>query len=136
MDSRRPKSEQGEVATPYNVNYQGQLTYITPNGIYTGMVTTGQIVVTGSVGQPDETLDTRLVTINNGVINLSATVSNHETRVTTIEAGQASFVKFDDLGTPDGTYINGGNIKTGKIQSVSGASYFDLNQWTNQVKQC
>lgn len=127
-----PKSEQGEVATPYNVNYQGQLTYITPNGIYTGMMTTGQIVVTGSVASPDETLDTRLVTINNGVINLSATVNNHETRVTTIEAGQASFVKFDDLGTPGGTYINGGNIKTGKIQSVSGASYFDLTN--GQIK--
>jgi hypothetical protein len=127
-----PKSEQGEVATPYNVNYQGQLSYITPNGAYFGMVTTEQIVVSGSIAQPDETLDTRLVTINNGVINLSATVSNHETRVTTIEAGQASFVKFDDLGTPDGTYINGGNIKTGKIQSVSGASYFDLTN--GQIK--
>lgn len=127
-----PKSEQGEVATPYNVNYQGQLSYITPNGAYFGMVTTEQIVVTGSIASPDETLDTRLVTINNGVINLSATVGNHETRVTTIEAGQASFVKFDDLGTPDGTYINGGNIKTGKIQSVSGASYFDLTN--GQIK--
>lgn len=77
-----PKSEQGQVATPYNVNYQGQLTYITPNGIYTGMMTTGQIVVTGSVGNPDETLDTRLVTINNGVINLSSTLSAKTTKIT------------------------------------------------------
>lgn len=121
-----PKSEQGESATPYNVNYAGQLSYITPNGIYTGMMTTGQIVVTGSVGNPDETLDTRLVTINNGVINLTATSNNHGTRITSIEAGQASFVKLDDLGTPDGTYINAGNIKTGKIESVDGSSYFDL----------
>lgn len=127
-----PKSEEGQSATPYNVNYAGQLTYITPNGVYTGMVTANQIVVTGSIAQPDETLETRLVTINNNAINLSSTVNNHETRVTTIEAGQASFVKFDDLGTPNGTYINGGNIKTGKIQSVSGASYFDLTN--GQIK--
>ena len=52
-----PKSEEGQSATPYNVNYAGQLTYITPNGIYTGMVTANQIVVTGSIAQPDETLD-------------------------------------------------------------------------------
>lgn len=83
-----PKSEEGQTATPYNVNYAGQLTYITPNGIYTGMVTANQIVVTGSTAQPDETLETRLVTINNNAINLSATVSGQGSRLTLIEAGQ------------------------------------------------
>ena len=77
-----PKSEQGETATPYNMNYQGQLSYITPNGAYFGMVTTEQIVVSGSISQPDETLDTRLVTINNGVINLSSTLSAKTTKIT------------------------------------------------------
>ena len=76
-----PKSEEGQSATPYNVNYAGQLT-ITPNGVYTGMVTANQIVVTGSIAQPDETLETRLVTINNGVINLSSTLSAKTTKIT------------------------------------------------------
>ena len=76
------KTEQGQSATPYNVNYQGQLSYITPNGAYFGMVTANQIVVTGSIAQPDETLDTRLVTINNGVINLSSTLSAKTTKIT------------------------------------------------------
>lgn len=76
------KTEQGEVATPYNVNYQGQVSHLTPNGLYTGMVTANQIVVTGSIAQPDETLETRLVTINNGVINLSSTLSAKTTKIT------------------------------------------------------
>ncbi len=77
-----PKSEEGQTATPYNVNYAGPLTHITPNGLYTGMVTANQIVVTGSIAQPDETLETRLVTINNGVINLSSTLSAKTTKLT------------------------------------------------------
>ncbi len=121
-----PKSEQGETATPFNVNYQGQLSFMTPTGLYTGFIRANQILVTGSPSQPGEQLEQRLVTINQNVVNLSASVSGQNSRITNMEAGQASFVKFDDLGTPDGTYINGGNIKTGKIQSVSGASYFDL----------
>lgn len=90
-----PKSEQGEIATPYNVNYAGQMTYITPNGVYTGFVAAHQIVVSGTAANPDETLETRLVTINQNAINVSATVSTldgavsgHSTRLTTIEAGQ------------------------------------------------
>lgn len=117
-----PKSEQGQVATPYNVNYAGQLTYITPNGIYTGMMTTGQIVVTGSVGDPSETLDTRLVTINNGVINLTATVgslagdvSDHETRVTTIEAGQITLTSRVGAVEPKVTKITSAGVYTGEV---------------------
>ena len=92
-----PKTESGEDATPYET-FETRLTKI----------------------------DDKTITLSAAIDDLSNNVSNHELRVTTIEAGQASFVKFDDLGTLDGTYINGGNIKTGKIQSVSGASYFDL----------
>ena len=143
-----PKSEQGEVATPYNVNYQGQLTYITPNGIYTGMMTTGQIVVTGSVGQPSETLDTRLVTINNGVINLSSTLSAKTTKITNegvytgevradqITVGQIQGPQLADGSVSDVKITSGlsaTKITAGKLQSVDGKTYFDL---TNaEIKQ-
>lgn len=120
-----PKSEQGEVATPYNVNYQGQLTYITPNGIYTGMVTANQIVVTGSAGQPDETLDTRLVTINSNAINLSSMVSglslsvgDQETRLTTIEAGQITLTSTVNGIAPKVTKITSAGIYTGTIAAT------------------
>lgn len=143
-----PKTEQGEVATPYNVNYQGQLTYITPNGIYTGMMTTGQIVVTGSVSSPDETLDTRLVTINNGVINLSSTLSAKTTKITNegvytgevradqITVGQIQGPQLADGSVSDVKIASGlsaTKITTGKLQSVNGKTYFDL---TNaEIKQ-
>jgi hypothetical protein len=116
------KSEEGQSATPYNVNYAGQLTYITPNGIYTGMVTANQIVVTGSIAQPDETLETRLVTINNNAINLSSTigslssdVSNHESRVTAIEAGQITLSSRVGAVEPKVTKITSAGIYTGEV---------------------
>ena len=117
-----PKSEEGQTATPYNVNYAGQLTYITPNGVYTGMVTANQIVVTGSITQPDETLETRLVTINNNAINLSATVgslsgdvSDHESRVTTIEAGQITLSSRVGAVEPKVTKITSAGVYTGEV---------------------
>lgn len=143
-----PKSEFGESATPYNVNYQGQLTFITPTGVYTGMITTGQIVVTGSVANPDETLDTRLVTINNGVINLSSTLSAKTTKITNegvytgevradqITVGQIQGPQLADGSVSDVKIASGlsaGKITTGKLQSVDGKTYFDL---TNaEIKQ-
>ena len=117
-----PKSEYGESATPYTVNYTNQLTYITPTGIYTGMVTTGQIVVAGTVSNPDETLDTRLVTINSNAINLSSTVSglsssvgDQETRITTIEAGQITLTSTVNGISPKVTKITSAGIYTGTI---------------------
>ena len=120
------KVEEGQTATPYAINAAGQLTWISPNGIYTGTVTAQQVIVSPLSGSTEKDLESRLVTINSNAINLKATTDNNVSRLTTIEAGQASFVKFDDLGTPNGTYINGGNVKTGKIESVDGTSYFDL----------
>lgn len=120
-----PKSEYGEDATPYTVNYTNQLTYITPTGIYTGMVTTGQIVVVGSVESPSETLETRLVTINSNAINLSASVSglssdvgDQETRLTTIEAGQITLTSTVNGIAPKVTKITSAGIYTGTISAT------------------
>ena len=77
-----PKSEQGETATPFNVNYQGQLSFMTPTGLYTGFIRANQILVTGSPSQPGEQLEQRLVTINQNAINLSSTVSSKTTNIT------------------------------------------------------
>ena len=119
-----PKSEEGQSATPYNVNYAGQLTYITPNGIYTGMVTANQIVVTGSIAQPDETLETRLVTINNGVINLSSTLSAKTTKITNegvytgeVVASQitAGYISVDRLSAKS---ITGAKLADGTVDTL------------------
>lgn len=83
------KTEEGETATAYAVNAAGQLTWITANGIYTGTISTKQIILAGG-----ETLTERL---------------------TLISAGMATFVKEDDLGIPGKTVIDGRNIKTGTI---------------------
>ena len=127
-----PKSEEGQSATPYNVNYAGQLTYITPNGIYTGMVTANQIVVTGSIAQPDETLETRLVTINNGVINLSSTLSAKTTKITNegiytgeVVASQitAGYINVDRLESESitGAKLANATITNAKISDLHGS---------------
>ena len=127
-----PKSEEGQSATPYNVNYAGQLTYITPNGIYTGMVTANQIVVTGSIAQPDETLETRLVTINNGVINLSSTLSAKTTKITNegvytgeVVASQitAGYISVDRLESESitGAKLANATITNAKISDLHGS---------------
>lgn len=136
-----PKSEQGEIATPFNVNYAGQMTYITPTGVYTGFIATHQIVVSGTASNPDETLETRLVSINQNAINVSATVSaldgtvsGFDTRITTIEAGQITLsntltqktTKITSAGIYTGDVV-ATQVKTGKLQSTSGATYFNLD---------
>ena len=108
-----PKSEQGQVATPYNVNYQGQLTYITPNGIYTGMLTASQIVVTGTTASPTEDLEQRLVTINNNAINLTSTVNGVVTKTTLITSGGVY------TGEIVATQITSGSISADRIASLS-----------------
>lgn len=143
-----PKSEQGEIATPFNVNYAGQMTYITPNGVYTGFIAAHQIVVSGTASNPDETLETRLVTINQNAINVSATVnslsndvSNHESRVTTIEAGQITLtsavnskvgigvdykgVTIDAVNGFTSTATVGGKTIVTKANSVDGISIYN-----------
>ena len=108
-----PKSEQGEISTPYNVNYQGQLTYITPNGIYTGMMTASQIVVTGTTASPTEDLEQRLVTINNNAINLTSTVNGVVTKTTLITSGGVY------TGEIVATQITSGSISADRIASLS-----------------
>ena len=61
-----PKTEEGQTATPYAINAYGQLTYITPNGIYTGTITANQIVLASG----NENLSERLTTINANQIQL------------------------------------------------------------------
>jgi hypothetical protein len=72
------KSESGSICTDFTVNYSGQLTRITAGGIYTGTVTANQVVVSST-----DNLDDRLVTINNSIISLSSTTSNHSNSITT-----------------------------------------------------
>lgn len=113
-----PKSEEGQTATPYNTNYAGQLTFITPNGIYTGGITASQIVVAGTLASPSEALDERLVTINSNAINLSATTSAHGSRLTLIEAGQITIngsTTFDATANIPGARIDDGSIAVAKL---------------------
>lgn len=81
-----PKSEEGETATPYNTNYAGQLSYITPDGAYLGMLTTAQIVVAGTLGDPTESLYERLITINNNAITLTSGLGTVTAKTTLITA--------------------------------------------------
>ena len=115
-----PKTEEGQTATPYAVNTYGQMTYITPNGIYTGTLTANQIVLASG----DETLSDRLVTINSNQISLSqdlstaeSNISNVTSRVTTIEAGQITLTSRVDGVEPKVTKITSAGIYTGTIQA-------------------
>lgn len=83
-----PKSETGQTATPYNINYAGQLSKISPTGAYFGLLHANQILLTGTQADPGEMLDTRITTLNNNVLSMSATISGHGSRLTSIEAGQ------------------------------------------------
>jgi hypothetical protein len=115
-----PKTEEGQTATPYAVNTYGQMTYITPNGIYTGTLTANQIVLASG----NETLGDRLTTINSNQISLSqdlsdaeSNISNVTSRVTTIEAGQITLVSRVDGVEPKVTKITSEGIYTGTIQA-------------------
>lgn len=135
-----PKSEEGQTATPYNTNYAGQLSMITPDGAYLGFLRTNQIVVAGTLADPTELLEDRLVTINNNAITLAAT---HGARMTSIEAAQIILASDIDTVTPRVTRLTSGGVytgevvagqmTTGKLQSVSGEVYFDLD---NNVLAC
>lgn len=89
------KAEEGQTATPYNINYAGQLTKLTPTGVYTGLLNVDQVLVRGTQANPEELLGERLVTIANNHITLSNYVSGRTTKITAegvytgeIEAGQ------------------------------------------------
>lgn len=108
------KSEEGERCTPYTMNFAGQMTYITPTGIYTGTITGEQIILTGG-----DSLDERFTTINSQMLSMTSSINSADASITQIQAGQASFVKYTDIDRPSSTVIDGGNIKTGTI--VAGA---------------
>ena len=109
-----PKSEDGEKATPYSQNYSGQMTYITPTGVYTGTIQANQINLTSGGDLEDS-----MTTINNKVINMTSSVSALNASVTNIQAGQAEFVKISDIdGSKSTTIIDGGTIKTGTITAL------------------
>lgn len=108
------KSEEGERCTPYTMNFAGQMTYITPTGIYTGTITGEQIILTGG-----DSLDERFTTINSQMLSMTSSINSANASITQIQAGQASFVKYTDIDRPSSTVIDGGNIKTGTI--VAGA---------------
>lgn len=110
-----PKSEEGQAATPYNTNYAGQLSMITPDGAYLGMLTTQQIVVAGTLADPTESLYARLITINNNAITLAATSADHGSRITTVEAGQITLTSQVGSIAPKVTRITSEGIYTGEV---------------------
>jgi hypothetical protein len=119
-----PKTEEGQTATPYAVNTYGQMTYITPNGIYTGTLTANQIVLASG----DETLGDRLVAINSNQISLESRVDGVEPKVTkitsagiytgTIQASQITATSLSaisaNLGTVNAGTLNGVYVNTDK----------------------
>ena len=76
------KAEEGQTATPYNINYAGQLTKLTPTGVYTGLLNVDQVLVRGTQANPEELLGERLVTIANNHITLSNYVNGRTTKIT------------------------------------------------------
>ena len=78
----QPKVEEGEVATAYAQNLAGQMTYITPGGVYTGTVRAEQIIITSS-----ESLEDRFVAINQNQILLAQGLDTVDAKTTKITAG-------------------------------------------------
>ena len=133
-----PKTEEGQTATPYAVNTYGQMTYITPNGIYTGTLTANQIVLASG----NETLGDRLTTINSNQISVESRVDGVEPKVTkitsegiytgTIQASQITATSLSaisaNLGTVNAGTINGVNINgsafSGGTISLGGTKTF------------
>src|SRR5690554_6111684 len=98
-----PKTEEGQTATPYAINPYGQLTYITPNGIYTGTITASQIVLASGGSLPD-----RLTKINaNGVY--TGEIEADQITANTLSAISA------DLGTVTAGTINGVTVNSANI---------------------
>jgi len=122
-----PKSEEGEAATPYNTNYQGQLSMITPDGAYLGMLTTAQIVVAGTLVDPTESLYERLITINSNAITLSATSASHGAAITLIQAG-AITLSGSTTGTIPAGCIGAGSVELAKLgTTIISGGYVDTD---------
>ena len=122
-----PKSEEGQTATPYNTNYAGQLSLITPDGAYLGMLTTSQIVVAGSLADPTESLYERLITINNNAITLSATSVAHGSAITLIQAG-AITLSGSTGGTIPAACIGVGSVELAKLgTTIISGGYIDTD---------
>lgn len=109
------KVEEGQTATPYAINAAGQLTWISPNGVYTGTVTAQQVIVSPLSGSTEKDLESRLVTINSNAINLKATTDNNVSRLTTIEAGQITLRSDVDGALPKITKLTAGGVYTGEV---------------------
>jgi hypothetical protein len=134
------KVEEGQTATPYAINAAGQLTWISPNGIYTGTVTAQQVIVSPLSGATEKDLESRLVTINSNAINLKATTDNNVSRLTTIEAGQITLESRVDGVEPKVTKITSAGVYTGEVvasqmttgilKSLNGYSQLNLDNGT------
>ena len=111
------KVEEGQTATPYAINAAGQLTWISPNGIYTGTVTANQVIVSPLSGATEKDLESRLVTINSNAINLKATTDNNVSRLTTIEAGQITLRSDVDGALPKITKLTSSGVYTGEVRA-------------------
>ena len=109
-----PKTEEGQIATPYAVNTYGQLTYITPSGIYTGTLTANQIVLASGGRLPE-----RLTKINaNGVY--TGEVAAEQLNVSNLAMISANL----------------GNITSGNLLNINmnGASYSFSSNGTFTLK--
>ena len=122
-----PKSEEGQTASPYNTNYAAQLSLITPNGAYLGLLTTSQIVVAGTIADPSESLFARLITINNNAITLSATSAAHGSAITLIQAGQIT-LSGSTIGTLPVACIGAGSVELAKLgTTIISGGYVDTD---------
>lgn len=145
----QPKVEEGEVATAYAQNLAGQMTYITPGGVYTGTVRAEQIIITS-----EESLEDRFIAINQNQILLAQGLDTVDAKTTKITAGgvytgeiSATQITVDQIVGPqiaDGAVSNAKianlavtnakiaslsatKVVTGRLSSVSGQTYFDLD---------
>ena len=129
------KAEEGQTATPYAVNAAGQLTYMTPNGVYTHTVQAKQIIVTDS-----ESLEDKLVTINQNHLSLVNRVKDEEDRVTLIEAGMVRLgtvyngVEIDqEKGLEINSLIDGKSVKI-KLNTDEGLAYYSGGTFKGGLK--
>lgn len=125
----QPKLANGASVGAYATNFAPQLTMLTPTGIYTGTLTTDQIIVGGS-----EKLSERLVSINASQISLIADLGNKGVRITQLEADAITLLdtvtgKTSKL-TSDGLYtdlVSANQVKTGLLSSANNNSWINLD---------
>lgn len=110
-----PKSEEGKIVTPYSANYKGNMTYLTPMGIYTGTITARQVILSS-----ENDLDHELTTLNSTVIGVSKGLDKQNQTLTLIKAGDIT------LSQSTKGILAGLNIRPDSLTYSSSGSYFSI----------